>query len=177
MSRRVALRKARLSPKEALLFEAGIKLGGVFHQYLGIPLNDRTAPGLARTIEHAVRLQPFVRKVEVRIAPRRGGPVGRGRYAYRYLTAEMLDIRVELADGPTSVRARLAHRPELRYPLMWVEPPAADAGPVTSAGRGARTRGRSARRRRRTAGSSADPRTPRGRARSSRRPGSPRTPA
>jgi dihydroneopterin aldolase len=166
-----------LSPRELLLFEAGIKLGGVFHQYLGIPLNDRTAPGLARTIERAVRLQPFVRKVEVRIAPARGGRLGQGRYAYRYLTAEMLDVRVKLADGRTAVRARLAHRPELRYPLMWVEGPGGGAGPSTSAGRPARRQGRSGRRRPRSAGSAGGRRTPPGRGRSSRRRGSPRTPA
>ena len=112
---------ARLSRRETLLFEAGIKLGGIFHQYLGVPLSARTAPGLARTIERAVGLQPYVVAVRVRIDPRRGGRLGRGRYAYRYLTAEMLDVRVRLADRGTQVVARLAHRPDLRYPLMRVE--------------------------------------------------------
>jgi len=110
----------RLSRRETLLFEAGIKLGGVFHQYLGIPVSDRTARSLARAIEAAVGLQPFVRRVTVAIHPKRGGPLGRGRFAYRYLTAEMLDVRVQLVDGPTAVEARLQHRPDLRYPLMKV---------------------------------------------------------
>lgn len=111
---------ARLTPREALLFEAGVKLGGVFHQYLGIPVTPRTAPVLARTIEAAVGLQPFVRSVRVRVDPTRGGPVGRGRFAYRYLTPEMLEVTVSLADGPHLVVARLEHRPDLRYPLMSV---------------------------------------------------------
>jgi hypothetical protein len=111
---------ATLTPREALLFEAGIKLGGIFHQYLGVPVSARTAPGLARTIERAVALQPFVTEVRVRIDPTRGGPIGRGRFAYRYLMAEMLDVRVRLANGPVEVTARLAHRPDLRYTLMSV---------------------------------------------------------
>lgn len=111
---------AHLSRREALLFEAGIKLGGVFHQYLGIPVSTRTAPALARVIESAVALQPFVDRVRVQIVPSRGGPVGRGRFGYRYLTADMLDVRVDLRDGRERVRARLAHRPDLRYPLMVV---------------------------------------------------------
>jgi len=110
----------RLSRRETLLFEAGIKLGGAFHQYLGIPVSNRTAGSLARAIEAAVGLQPFVRRVTVRIFPRRGGPLGRGRFAYRYLTPEMLDVSVQLVDGPTGVEARLQHRPDLRYPLMKV---------------------------------------------------------
>jgi len=113
-------RDARLSRRESLLFEAGIKLGGVFHQYLGIPVSGRTAGSLARAIESAVGLQPFVRRVSVRIHPERGGPLGRGRFAYRYLVPEMLEVTVELVDGTSTVIANLRHRPDLRYPLMKV---------------------------------------------------------
>jgi len=113
-------RDARLSRRESLLFEAGIKLGGVFHQYLGIPVSSRTAGALARAIESAVGLQPFVRRVSVRIRPARGGALGRGRFAYRYLVPEMLEVTVELVDGTSTVIANLRHRPDLRYPLMKV---------------------------------------------------------
>lgn len=119
---------ARLTEREALLFEAGIKLGGVFHQYLGIPVAPRTAVGLSRAIEAAVRLQPYVRSVQVEIDPRKApGPLGRGRFAYRYLTAEMLRVRAQLAHGRTRVDVELAFRPDLSYPLMRVvgaSPPA-----------------------------------------------------
>ena len=112
--------EARLSRRESLLFEAGIKLGGVFHQYLGIPVSRRTSGSLARAIEAAVGLQPFVRRVSVRIYPERGGPLGRGKFAYRYLVPEMLDVTVELVDGSSAVVANLRHRPDLKYPLMKV---------------------------------------------------------
>ena len=113
--------RAPLTPREALLFEAGVKLGGVFHQYLGTPVAGRTAATLARTIEEAVELQPFVKDARVRIRPERGGPVGRGRFGYRYLTAEMLEVWVRLVDGPVEVLARLEHRRDLKYPLMSVD--------------------------------------------------------
>jgi dihydroneopterin aldolase len=112
--------RASLTEREALVFEAGVKLGGVFHQYLGIPVTPRTSPGLARSIERAIALQPFVISVQVHIDPKRGPPVGRGRFAYRYLTAEMLHVRVVLRDGAVEVIAELRHRPELRYSLMSV---------------------------------------------------------
>jgi len=117
---RPGIHRAPLTRREALLFEAGIKLGGIFHQYLGTPVSPRTAPHLARTIEHAVGLQPFVRSVRVRIDPRRGGPMGRGRFAYRYLTPPMMRVAVTLADGPVEVTATLEQRDDLRYPLMSV---------------------------------------------------------
>ena len=114
------IHRAALTRREALLFEAGVKLGGVFHQYLGIPVTPRTAPGVARTIARAVALQPYVVEVRATIDPRKGGPPGRGRYGYRYLTAEMVDVTVRLRDGPEEVVARLAQRADLRYPLMSV---------------------------------------------------------
>ncbi|HYA57840.1 MAG TPA: dihydroneopterin aldolase family protein [Thermoplasmata archaeon] len=113
--------RAALTPRESLLFEAGIKLGGVFHQYLGVPISRRTAPALARAIEDAVRLQPYVSDVRVRIDVTRGSPVGRGRFAYRYLVAEMLDVTVRLRHAGVEVESRLAHRADLNYVLMSVE--------------------------------------------------------
>ncbi|HZY91670.1 MAG TPA: dihydroneopterin aldolase family protein [Thermoplasmata archaeon] len=140
--------RASLSVKEALLFEAGIKLGGVFHQYLGTPVSSSTAPALARTIQDAVRLQPYVRDVRVRIDPGRGGPRGRGRFGYRYLTPEMLEVEVTLGEGRVEVRARLVHRPDLRYPLMTVDAAGEPPRPrrPRSAPRAGRRRGPSGRR-------------------------------
>jgi dihydroneopterin aldolase len=117
-SRRI--HRARLTRREALLFEAGVKLGGIFHQYIGMPVSARTALATARMIERAVSLQPYVVEVHATIDPARGGPLGRGRFAYRYLTPEMIEVTVRLRDGPEEVEARLAHRPDLRYPLMSV---------------------------------------------------------
>ena len=69
---------AGLTSREALLFEAGIKLGGIFHQYLGIPVSAKTAVALARSIEAAVSLQPFVERVRVRIVPGKAEPSAEG---------------------------------------------------------------------------------------------------
>lgn len=121
MARTSSIHRAALTRREALLFEAGIKLGGLFHQYLGIPVSERTARALARTIEGAVGLQPYVRSIHVSIDPERAGPKGTGRFAYRYLVAEMIRVRLVLADGDTVVSARLEWRPDLAYPLMSVD--------------------------------------------------------
>jgi hypothetical protein len=109
-----------LSVRERLLFEAGIKLGGIFHQYIGVPVAPGSAAGLARAIADAVRLQPYVVDAQVVIRPGAGGPKGRGRYSYRYLSAEMLRVTVHLRDGEVEASARLDYVPELRYPLMRV---------------------------------------------------------
>jgi dihydroneopterin aldolase len=131
MSSKRSVHPAGITRREALLFEAGIKLGGIFHQYLGMPVSDTTSAGVARTIERAVALQPYVVEVRVALDPTRGGPVGRGRYAYRYLVPEMLDVHVRLKDGADEVEAVLRHRRDLNYPLMSV----IRAGPPEPTGR------------------------------------------
>ncbi len=106
--------------RDQALFEAGIKLGGLFHQFIGVPVAPKTAPSLARAIEEAVGLQPFVRQVRVRISPGAEGKGGTGRFGYHYLTAKMIDAVIEVRVGASTVRARLAFRKELNYPLMEV---------------------------------------------------------
>jgi hypothetical protein len=128
-----------LTSPERLLFEAGVKLGGVFHQYIGVPVTARTAAHLAATIEHAVGLQPYVQEVHVKIHPSRGGRTGSGRFAYRYLTAEMLEATVTVADGGWEVVARLAYAPTLRYPEMRVTAVRPTAAPRRRARRSGRT--------------------------------------
>ena len=81
-------------------------------------MDPRTAAGLGRTIAQALELQPYVEHATVTIRPARAGPIGTGRFAYRYLTPEMLDVTVQLSDGAVEVFARLRHRKDLRYPLM-----------------------------------------------------------
>ena len=59
----------------------GIKLGGVFHQYLGTPVGERTArgsPGRSRTRSRSNRTSFDVR---VPIDPDRAGPLGEARFA------------------------------------------------------------------------------------------------
>ena len=56
-----------------------------------------------------VGLQPFVRQVTVRIQPDRGGPLGRGRFAYRYLTPEMLDVQSRLRQRPNRASRRASN--------------------------------------------------------------------
>lgn len=108
------------SEREQALFEAGIKLGGIFHQFIGVPVARRTSASLERAIEEAVGLQPFVRSVKVTIDPAQGGPTGTGRFGYRYLTAEMLSAEVSIGVGEATVRAELSFRRDLNYPLMRV---------------------------------------------------------
>ncbi len=105
--------------RDRAIFEAGIKLGGIYHQYLGAPLTRATAEGLERAIEAATRVQPLVDDVRVRIDRKR--LKGRGPYKYASLAEDMLHAEVTVHVGGARVTAVLRYVPELDYPLMYLK--------------------------------------------------------
>jgi hypothetical protein len=105
------------SDKERAIFEAGVKLGSIYHQYTGIPINDSNVEFLERAIEKAVSAQPFVTKVNVNIDRRK---VGRSKPAYKYKTllGDMMDVKINIKYGKALVEGRMAWVSSMKYPLM-----------------------------------------------------------
>ncbi|MFQ5918774.1 MAG: dihydroneopterin aldolase family protein [Thermoplasmata archaeon] len=101
---------------ERAAFEAGIKLGSMYHQYVGAPVSPENADLLARAIEAGARLQPFVEEVRVRIDP--VGTGASGAFPYRSLTGKMLNIEVRVRYREVIAVAAMRYERDLRYPLM-----------------------------------------------------------
>ncbi len=99
-------------------FEAGIKLGAIFHQFVGMPVSEKNASRVEKTIESCVELQPFVEKVEVKI-DRKMLKKNLSRFDYTSLLPEMLKARVEVRYENCRVRAKLEW--EKDYPMMSIE--------------------------------------------------------
>jgi hypothetical protein len=53
--------------RERAAFEAGVKLGSIFHQYVGTPVSTANVKGLEQAITGGVLIQPFVEDVTVKI--------------------------------------------------------------------------------------------------------------
>ncbi len=105
--------------RDRAAFEAGIKLGAIFHQYVGVPLTRATAADLERAIESATRVQPAVEDVRVRIDRKRLRT--RGPYKYTSLAEDMLQAEVTVRVGGARATAILRYVPELDYPLMYLK--------------------------------------------------------
>ncbi|MGC8645291.1 MAG: dihydroneopterin aldolase family protein [Thermoplasmata archaeon] len=103
--------------KERAIFESGVKLGAIYHQYLGIPVNENNVEFVERAIEKAVSVQPFVESVKISIDRRK---VGRAKATYRYktLVGDMIDATVVIKYGKARVEGRMAWVPSMKYPLM-----------------------------------------------------------
>jgi hypothetical protein len=107
------------SERERAVFEAGIKLGTVYHQFVGTPLDSSNVESLEKAIEDGVRVQPFVEDITVRI-DRDVLRNKKDEYDYQTLTGPMLDVVLRIRVGKVVVQAEMRYIEELHYPLMFV---------------------------------------------------------
>ena len=105
--------------RDRALFEAGIKMGTIYHQFVGTPVNAASAPGLERAMSDAIRVQPYVADARVSIDGSRLPPSG-DEYSYASLTGDMIDAVVTIEIGRSRVVAEMRYDRELEYPLMYV---------------------------------------------------------
>jgi len=99
--------------REKAVFEAGIKLGALYHQWVGTPISRRSAASVESAIEKAVILQPFVEEITVRLDRDK---MTDNLFGYSELSGLMFDVEIITRVGYTYCRARLA--PHDGYPLM-----------------------------------------------------------
>jgi hypothetical protein len=103
------------SDRERAVFEAGIKLGALYHQWVGTPVSRYTASSIETAIEKAVILQPFVEEVTVNLDR---SLMTENMFGYSELSGLMFDVRIITRVGFSYCHARLA--PEKGYPFMRV---------------------------------------------------------
>jgi len=119
MARDPTVRYFAGTDRDRAAFEAGIKLGSILHQYIGVPLTRKNVTSLERAIEAAARVQPLVEDVTVRIDRKRLRL--RGPYRYGILTEDLLHVEVTVRVGRSKAVGMLRYVPKLDYPLMYLK--------------------------------------------------------
>ncbi|MBW9223051.1 dihydroneopterin aldolase [Methanothermococcus sp. SCGC AD-155-E23] len=104
-----------LTPRERAVFEGGITLGALFHQFVGTPVSLKNREILERAIEESMRNQPCVQDISVKIV----GDLKEDEYIS--LEGKMLDVKLKVKVENTVASLRLKYIEELNYPLMYVE--------------------------------------------------------
>lgn len=104
-----------VNKREIAAFEAGIKLGALYHQFVGAPISRATAESMERAMEESISLQPYVKKVEVRISREM---LDKNAFGYGELAGRMIRAEVVVDFQGESVRARLEYDPVTDYPMM-----------------------------------------------------------
>ncbi len=104
--------------RDRAVFEAGIKLGALYHQFVGTPISGDTADGLARTIEDSIILQPCVRSVGVSIDREMVEKKQNLKFGYCELEGRMLHVSIQVRYKNVIAHAELSYDEENDYPLM-----------------------------------------------------------
>jgi hypothetical protein len=107
--------------RDRVIFEAGIKLGALYHQFVGTPISLETIDDLARVIEESVKLQPYVRSVNVAIDREMVESKLNPRFRYCELEGRMLHVSLQVMYGNTVAFAELAYDRRQDYPMMGIK--------------------------------------------------------
>jgi len=105
-----------LSERERAVFEGGISLGALFHQFVGTPVSMKTKKSLEIAMSESLKNQPLIEDISVSIIL----DIEDGKYVS--LDGNMLDVSLTVKTKEnTKAVLRLKYIKELDYPLMYVE--------------------------------------------------------
>jgi len=96
---------------ERACFETGIKLGALYHQFIGTPISEDSVGSLEDAIRGAIESQRYVIEVDVSVQG-----VKHNRYGYDELTGTMLDVDVTVEYEGVLVEAKMQEKDG--YPSM-----------------------------------------------------------
>lgn len=107
-----------VTDRDRACFEAGIKLGAMYHQFVGTPVSVDTAAGLERAMADMMERQPGCQQARVTL-DREAIAAGENRHGYSELAGEYISAAatIELED----VRVRAVLHVEDGYPQMSLE--------------------------------------------------------
>ena len=116
----IAKKYFRCTNAERAAFEAGIKLGTVYHQFVGTPLSLENVDSLEKAMEASLKVQPLVKDARVRIDRNR---ITKKSGFYKYLTLEgsMLDVELEVQYEDKLAICKLEYVEDMKYPLMYIK--------------------------------------------------------
>lgn len=108
----------KITDKDNALFEAGIKLGALYHQFTGSPVNLNTVSSLETAIQESISVQPYVEEISVKIDRDMLRSKLNNEFGYTELQGPMLKANITVRYGSSKVKVGMEYDPELNYPLM-----------------------------------------------------------
>lgn len=109
-----------ITERDNALFEAGIKLGALYHQFTGSPINLKTVDCLEKAIAQSISAQPYVKNINVTINKDIIKSKINNEFGYCELEGCMLDVNLEVKYKNTHVQVSLKFDEKMQYPLMQI---------------------------------------------------------
>ncbi len=107
----------RINERDIAVFEAGIKLGALYHQFVGTPVSVDTIEELEKAIEKSIGLQPYVKSISVTI-DRKMVEDTKNIFGYCELEGRMLHVTLKLLYKNILVEGELSYDDKKNYPMM-----------------------------------------------------------
>lgn len=117
---KIAEKYFNCSDRERAAFEAGIKLGTIYHQFIGTPISKDNVALLEKAIAEGTKTQPFVEDAEVHVS-REDLKRKKGEFDYVSLSGNMLTVRLLVEYKDIRVSAGMKFIKEINYPLMYMD--------------------------------------------------------
>lgn len=108
-----------VTARDNAVFEAGIKLGALYHQFTGSPVNLRTVESLEKAIAQSISVQPYVKSISVSIDRKMIEENLGGRFGYTELKGPMLHVDAVIKYEHYEVSAGISLKDG--YPLMFIK--------------------------------------------------------
>jgi hypothetical protein len=114
---------ASITARERAIFEGGIALGAICHQFSGIPISPdkRVLRALERAMVECMRLTPYKKRIRIKIGRKGLRKRGTSPYYSEVLEEKDLDLTVVASYGGVDATVRMKYFPRLDFPLMYVE--------------------------------------------------------
>ncbi|MEM2905677.1 MAG: dihydroneopterin aldolase family protein [Candidatus Bathyarchaeia archaeon] len=112
-----------VSERERAVFEGGIALGALYHQFVGTPISSdaKVIKALEQAIEACIRVQPYRERVQVRIDEAALKREGTEPYDYQTLKGRHLTVEITIRYGAAKATVAMRHIPELQFNLMFIK--------------------------------------------------------
>lgn len=117
----IYLIREKITDRDNALFEAGIKLGALYHQFIGSPINLNNVSIFEQTIEKSISVQPYVNKISVNIDREMLKSKLGNKFGYSELQGPMLRVKITVKYGSVKAKVGMEFDTELNYPLMKIE--------------------------------------------------------
>ncbi len=107
-----------VTPRDNAVFEAGIKLGALYHQFVGAPVSLKTVESLEKAIAQSISVQPFVKSIKVHI-DRKMVKECLSSFGYTELKGPMMKVDAVIKYENYEVSVGMAFKDQ--YPLMHIK--------------------------------------------------------
>ncbi|MDK2892880.1 dihydroneopterin aldolase family protein [Methanohalophilus sp.] len=111
----------KITDAQIAAFEAGIKLGALYHQFTGSPISLHTIKSLEKAIAESISVQPYVENITVHIDRDMVKSKLNDEFGYCELEGQMLTVKLIVAYKNMRLYASMEYERELDYPLMKIE--------------------------------------------------------